>query len=140
METTVSNKLDQFIADLKASPIAMPIALQEAAHGYLLGQDFPTTKAERFKYTRLGKLAASAFDSAIQLDQTQLKEHCVCSDAYTIFVNNDQIIVPQSLPLGLEISLLTEANTAFHEASFNDIFGALNVLYAQNVNPFKSFR
>ena len=85
METTVSNKLDQFIADLKASPIAMPMALQEAAQGYLLGQDFPTTKAERFKYTRLGKLAAAAFDSAIQLDQTQLKEHCVCSDAYTIF-------------------------------------------------------
>lgn len=132
METTVSNKLDKFIADLKASPIAMPIALQEAAQGYLLGQDFPTTKAERFKYTRLGKLAAAAFDSAIQLDQTQLKEHCVCSDAYTIFVNNEQIIVPQSLPLGLEISLLTEANTAFHEAGFNDIFGALNVLYAQN--------
>ena len=132
MGTTVSNKLDQFIADLKASPIAMPMALQEAAQRHLLGQDFPTTKAERFKYTRLGKLAAAAINSAIQLDQTQLKEHCVLSDAYTIYVNNDQIIVPQGLPLGLEISLLTEANTAFHEASFNDIFGALNVLYAQN--------
>lgn len=132
METIVSNKLNQFIADLTASPIEIPQALQQAAQAYLLGKDFPTTKSERFKYTRLGKLASASFNSAFELDAAQLMEHCVLSDAYTIFVNNDQIIVPQNLPSGLEILRTAQHPGAFHEASFNDIFGALNVLHAQN--------
>ncbi len=132
METIVSNKLDQFIAHLEASPIAIPPALQQAAQAYLLGKDFPTTKSERFKYTRLGKLASAAFQSAFQLDTTQLMEHCVLSAAYTILVNNDQIIVPQNLPNGLNIDLITEQPGTFHEASFYDIFGALNILHAKN--------
>jgi Fe-S cluster assembly protein SufD len=132
METTVSNKLDQFSADLSVSPLAIPQALQHAAQAYLSGKDFPTTKSERFKYTRLGKLASAAFTNAIQLDAAQLNAYCVLNDAYTIFVNNDQIIVPQNLPSGLEIAQIAQHPGTFHDASFNDIFGALNVLYAQN--------
>ena len=131
METIVSNKLDQFIADLKASQIEMPIALQETAQAYLLGKDFPTTRAERFKYTRLGKLAAAHFHNAVLLNETQLKAHSVVQDAYTVLINNAQVFLPQDLPLGVEIKLLNEARSSFHDATFNDVFGALNALYAQ---------
>ena len=131
METIVSNKLDQFIADLKASQIEMPTALQETAQAYLLGKDFPTTRAERFKYTRLAKLAAAQFHDPVLLDETQLKAYSVVQDAYTVLINNEQVFLPQDLPLGVEIKLLNEARTSFHEATFNDVFGALNALYAQ---------
>lgn len=131
METIVSNKLDQFIADLKASQIEIPTALQETAQAYLLGKDFPTTRAERFKYTRLGKLAAAQFHDPVLLDETQLKAYSVVQDAYTVLINNAQVFLPQDLPLGVEIKLLSQASTSFHEATFNDVFGALNALYAQ---------
>lgn len=131
METIVSNKLDQFIADLKASPIAMPTKLQTAAQAYLKGQDFPTTKAERFKYTRLGKLAAAQFQEAVLLHETQLKAHALVQDAYTVLINNAQVFLPQDLPQGVEIKLLGEVNNSFHEAAFYDVFGAMNALYTQ---------
>lgn len=131
METIVSNKLDQFIADLKASQIEMPTALQETAQAYLLGKDFPTTRAERFKYTRLAKLAAAQFHDPVLLDETQLKTYSVVQDAYTVLINNAQVFLPQDLPLGVEIKLLNEAKSSFHDATFNDVFGALNALYAQ---------
>jgi Fe-S cluster assembly protein SufD len=131
METIVSNKLDQFIADLKASQIEIPTALQETAQAYLLGKDFPTTRAERFKYTRLGKLAAAQFHDPVLLDETQLKAYSVVQDAYTVLINNAQVFLPQDLPLGVEIKLLNEAKSSFHDATFNDVFGALNALYAQ---------
>jgi Fe-S cluster assembly protein SufD len=132
METLVSNKLMQFVADLGPTKLQVPQSLQEAAQAYLQGQDFPSTKAERFKYTRLAKLSNAQLSGAHQLDAAQLEEYCVLTDAYTIYVNNDQIKIPQNLPIGLEISLNIQDSGTFHEASFYDIFGALNILHAQN--------
>ena len=132
METLISNKLLQFVADLGPSKLQVPQSLHAAAQAYLLGQDFPTTKAERFKYTRLAKLANAQLSAAHQLDAAQLEQHCILTDAYTIYVNNDQITIPQNLPVGLEINLNTQVSGTFHEASFYDIFGALNILHAQN--------
>jgi len=132
METLASNKLLQFVADLGPTNLQVPQSLHEAAQTYLKGQDFPTTKAERFKYTRLAKLANAQLSTAHQLDATQLEQYCVLTDAYTIYVNNEQICIPQNLPVGLEISLNTQVVGTFHDASFYDIFGALNILNAQN--------
>ena len=132
METLISNKLLQFVADLGPTKLQIPESLQAAAQAYLKGQDFPTTKAERFKYTRLAKLTNAQLSDAHQLDTAQLEQHSVLTDAYTIYVNNDQIRIPQNLPIGLEINLNTQDSGTFHEASFYDIFGALNILHAQN--------
>jgi len=132
METLISNKLLQFVADLGPTKLPVPQSLHAAAQAYLKGQDFPTTKAERFKYTRLAKLANSQLSAAYQLDAAQLEQHSVLTDAYTIYVNNDQIRIPQNLPIGLEINLNTQDSGTFHEASFYDIFGALNILHVQN--------
>jgi Fe-S cluster assembly protein SufD len=132
METLVSNKLMQFVADLGQTNLQVPQSLHEAAQAYLQGQDFPTTKSERFKYTRLAKLANAQLSAAHQLDAAQLEQYSVLKDAYTIYINNEQIRIPQNLPIGLEINLITQAAGTFHDASFYDIFGALNVLHAQN--------
>ena len=132
METLISNKLLQFVADLGPTKLQVPLSLQAAAQTYLLGQDFPTTKAERFKYTRLAKLANAQLNTAQQLNSVQLEQYSIMTDAYTIYINNDQIRIPQNLPVGLEINLNTQDFSTFHEASFYDIFGALNILHAQN--------
>ena len=132
METLISNKLLQFVADLGPTKLQVPLSLQAAAQTYLQGQDFPTTKAERFKYTRLAKLANAQLSPAHQLEHAQLSKHQILTDAYTVYINNKQILLPKDLPSGLQIRLKTEEHDTFHEASFYDVFGALNTLYAQN--------
>ena len=132
METIVSNKLQQFAAGLDPTQMPVPHTLQLSAQAHLLAQDFPTTKSERFKYTRLAKLANAQMSPAHQLEHAQLSKHQILTDAYTVYINNKQILLPTDLPSGLHIRLNTEEHDTFHEASFYDVFGALNTLYAQN--------
>jgi Fe-S cluster assembly protein SufD len=131
METLVSNKLNQFTAGLNGTTLPIPAALQMAAATYLHNQDLPTTKTERFKYTRLGKLTGANLDKAQQLSKEQLKEFAVLENAYTIMINNEQVFIPENLPVGLEVNLLSEANTHYHDARFNDVFSALSVQHAR---------
>ena len=131
METSTLNKLSLFVEDLNESALA-PNALKEAAKIYLAGQDFPTTKAERFKYTRLAKLANATFSQPENANEAQIASSKILTDAYTIVINRDNIQIPQDLPIGLEISLLADSKIPFHEASFKDVFGALNILHATN--------
>ena len=130
METSTLNKLSLFVEDLIESDLA-PAALKEAAREFLAGQDFPTTRSERFKYTRLAKLANATFTQPETLDTTQVEEAKVLTDAYTIVVNHENITLPQNLPAGVAICLISATQIPFQSASFKDVFGALNVLYAQ---------
>jgi Fe-S cluster assembly protein SufD len=132
METIVSNKLQQFVVGLDPTQLPVPHTLQLMAQNHLLAKDFPTTKSERFKYTRLAKLANAQMSNSLQLEKAQLSQHKILTDAYTVYINNKQIILPTDLPSGLQIKLNTEEQDTFHEASFYDVFGALNILYAQN--------
>jgi Fe-S cluster assembly protein SufD len=131
METSTLNKLSLFVEDLNESALA-PNALKAAAQEYLSGQDFPTTKAERFKYTRLAKLANATFSLPENANEAQIAPSKILTDAYTIVINRDNIQIPQDLPIGLEISLIADSKIPFHEASFKDVFGALNILHATN--------
>lgn len=130
METGTLNKLSLFVEDLIESDLS-PKALKDAAHEFLAGQDFPTTRSERFKYTRLAKLANATFTRPETIDPTQAEEAKVLADAYTIVVNHKNITLPQNLPAGVEISLISATQIPFQSASYKDIFGVLNVLYAQ---------
>lgn len=129
METGTLNKLSLFVEDLIESDLA-PKALKDVAHEYLVGQDFPTTRSERFKYTRLAKLANAAFSPAINVPATQIVQDQLISDAYTVVINNTTIELPTNLPSGIEISLIENSLIPFQEASFRDVFGALNILHA----------
>jgi Fe-S cluster assembly protein SufD len=131
METGTLNKLSLFVEDLIESDLS-PKALKDAAQEFLAGQDFPTTRSERFKYTRLAKLANATFTLPETIDTTQVEAAKVLTDAYTIVVNHENISLPQNLPAGVEISLISATQIPFQSASFKDVFGALNVLYAQN--------
>lgn len=131
METGTLNKLSLFVEDLIESDLS-PKALKDAAHEFLAGQDFPTTRSERFKYTRLAKLANATFTQPETIDTTQVEEAKVLTDAYTIVVNHENITLPQNLPAGVAISLISATQIPFQNASFKDVFGALNVLYAQH--------
>lgn len=131
METGTLNKLSLFVEDLIESDLS-PKALKDAAHEFLAGQDFPTTRSERFKYTRLAKLANATFTQPETIDTTQVEEAKVLTNAYTIVVNHENITLPQNLPAGVAISLISATQIPFQSASFKDVFGALNVLYAQH--------
>jgi Fe-S cluster assembly protein SufD len=132
METKLDNKLENFCADLQAKPSRIPSDLQAEAQNYMLGKDFPTTKSERFKYTRLAKLSNTTFNTTQALALAELETHCILNNAYTIYFNNEQVFLPNDLPLGVTICPIAESQTHYHEASFNDVFSALNVLYAQH--------
>lgn len=129
METGTLNKLSLFVEDLNETALA-PNALKDAAHEFLAGQDFPTTRSERFKYTRLAKLANAAFSAAQSANEMQIEQTKILTDAYTIVINHDNIQIPKNLPSGIEVSLIAETQIPFNEAAFYDIFGALNILHA----------
>lgn len=53
MEMTISEKIQSFIENLEVAPAKF----QQEAFERLAAQDFPTTRDEYWKYTRLGKLS-----------------------------------------------------------------------------------
>lgn len=131
METLLDNKLVHFTADIEGSKLQIPASLEQAAQLYLFGKDFPTTKSERFKYTRLAKLANAAFSSQELTNAVNNSKGKIITDAYTIVIDNLAIALPSDLPATIEISSIADSNIAYHPASFKDVFGALNVLHAQ---------
>ena len=130
METNTLNKLSLFVEDLHEASLA-PQPLIDAAKEYLLGQDLPTTKSERFKYTRLAKLANANFTDPSKTSNSVEKPLAPIEDAYLLIINHEEVILPQDLPKGVDICLIQDSPIAWHEAAFKDVFGALNTLHAQ---------
>lgn len=130
METNTLNKLSLFVENLAPTPLAIPTELRQKALDFLSGQDFPTTRAERFKYTRLAKLAAAQFNSALQIPASELQQQQIISDAYTVLINNEQLLIPSNLPVGIQISSIKATELTFLQDDFKDVFGALNTLHA----------
>jgi Fe-S cluster assembly protein SufD len=127
-----SNKLSQFTSRFTATEIDALLPMAAMARTFLAGNDFPTTRVERFKYTRLTKLANAQFDSNNALSVSDFRKHQVCSDAIAIFIVNGKVHLPQSnLPVGLTIELITTAKS-LPTSSVKDVFSGMNVLYAQS--------
>lgn len=130
MENT--NKLSLFEQHFQETSIPGLQSMQSSARTYLNTQDFPTTRVERFKYTRLTKLANGLSPLASIIDLEKLKSHQICADAIAIFIGNGTVILPSNeLPKGLQIDFIQTASD-LPQTNTKDVFAAMNVLYAHS--------
>lgn len=134
METVALKKIDRFVKTLTPTTIALPKEQLELAKALLEQKDFPTTRDEAWKYTRVGKIAAiepSAEISSVSesLWQPYLNEN---SSAIVVLVNGQISHIHTGSSDGLIITPLSEEtdfqHTSISEAA-NDVFDALNLVY-----------
>lgn len=132
MNAINDSKLSEFCSHFSPSNIRGLHTLQSDAAAYLSKEAFPTTRNERFKYTRLQKLLNANFSAFETLSYEQISKYRIVKDVPTIYVNGPQIFIPQQLISSVTISSITESTLAFHSETYQDVFGAMNTLYASN--------
>lgn len=81
---TTSEKVEKFVASL-----GIPEGVQLNAYERLLELDFPTTRDEYWKYTRLGKITNNQFQLAkgTALDSKESFQHLIVCDDYLVVEN-----------------------------------------------------
>ncbi|MEN9972284.1 MAG: Fe-S cluster assembly protein SufD [Bacteroidota bacterium] len=127
-----SNKLSQFSRRFSPTEIKGLLPMADVARAFLDGNDFPTTRVERFKYTRLTKLANAQFASSNIALPSDYHKHQICSDAFAIFNVNGKVFLPDTnLPEGLHIHLIS-SEKSLPTSTVKDVFAGMNVLYAQS--------
>ena len=127
-----SNKLSQFTSRFTSTEIEGLLPMAVMARTFLLENDFPTTRVERFKYTRLAKLANAQFESSDEKSVSDYRKHQICSDAIAIFIVNGKVHLPEtSLPTGLAIDYINSAQS-LPSSSVKDVFAGMNILYAHS--------
>ena len=127
-----SNKLSQFASRFSSTEITGLLPMVDVARAFLEGNDFPTTRVERFKYTRLTKLANAQFESSDVSLPSDYHKYQICSDAIAIYIVNGKVHLPQSnLPEGLTIDFISSAKS-LPTSSVKDVFAGMNILYAQS--------
>jgi Fe-S cluster assembly protein SufD len=128
----IDSKLSGFCGQFSPSPIQALNTLHGAANAFLAAEVFPTTRNERFKYTRLQKLQNAAFSAFEPLSFEQLSTYKIIQDAPTIYINGPHIFIPEQLSSSISIVSSLDSNIAFKSEEFKDVFGAMNTLYASN--------
>jgi Fe-S cluster assembly protein SufD len=139
-DTIQQNKLALFTEHLTLSNLAFSSDLKEEALAVLIKSDFPTTRQEDWKYTRVGRIAS------IKASQTQenaaIKLPGTLNDTALLFVfDNGRFRADLSsliLPAGIKVKALTSC--ASDELSLvgtlvkqeNQVFTALNTAYASD--------
>lgn len=127
-----SNKLTQFTCRFPSTEIDGLSPMANNARQFLSENDFPTTREERFKYTRLTKLSNAQFDISTFVTVSDFRKHQVCPDAIPIFVVNGQVYLPETkLPNGVIIDYISSSKT-LPSSSMKDVFAAMNLLHAQS--------
>lgn len=132
----LENKITKFTQGFTKTNLGFRAETLKTAEDTLSTLDFPTTRNERWKYTRVAKIANKSFKS--EQVGTVGKLNLPVSDAYTIvFVNGffNADLSSLNVPEGVEVSPLsktTEANDLLGTTvkTDNNIFTALNTLYA----------
>jgi Fe-S cluster assembly protein SufD len=139
MQSVATNKLEQFIQELPTTAINFPANQLERAKRILDQNDFPTTRDESWKYTRVGKIAAlkpKLFTNSFTA--SELKAFVLDETHHTIILVNGQVsaIFPSSTESteGLSIKLFSECSekelAGFKAIENNDdIFDALSMVY-----------
>jgi len=128
------NKLENFRIKLKPTNIPIDSKILDLAKEVLHKNDFPTTKNEKWKYTRLGRLSKLKPDECeLFLNQNSLEK--ISENAITIEINNGYFNFISEIPAGIKIKSLKDCSK--NELSKigknlqleNEIFHSLNSLY-----------
>lgn len=141
METLEQNKkLATFGAQWEKSKLPFQSQFVEEANQAINTLDFPTSRVERWKYTRVTKISNKTFQQGQATAVTKLPV-LPLKDAYNIvFVNGiyQAALSTPSLEEGIQITLIQEAKeaaaylgTAISNLN-SEAFVAMNTLYANN--------
>lgn len=139
METTIVENKKSKIDLIKTNGFegVLPSTSRENAKAILESIQFPTTRTEAWKYTRLGKISNKNFTIA-QKSIVDVSKYIISNDAYTfVFVNGFLQNDPESskLPQGLSVSSLREGLTNKEDyigknlLLENEIFNAINTQF-----------
>lgn len=137
-ETTTSNKVTNFIKNLDVSSADF----QQRAAERLGELDFPTTRDEYWKYTRLGKLTKLELSKFADPDKLNLTKHIISNDYIVVvngFVRED---LSQFSKLDFEIDFLGSdrmANEHYFDKNLNkkDVFSSINSAFFEKVISIK---
>lgn len=137
-ETITNNKLNSFIKDLDVSPAHF----QQMAAERLGELDFPTTRDEYWKYTRLGKLTKLELSKFADPDRLNLTKHIISNDYIVVvngFIRED---LSQFSKLDFEIDFLGSdrmAEEAYFDKDLNrkDVFSSMNSAFFEKVISIK---
>ena len=139
MSTIVaSNKVRDFISQLEVSPADF----QQKAAERLGELDFPTSRNEYWKYTRLGRLTKHVFSKQENPDKLNLTKSIISNDYLVVvngFIRED---LSQYSKLDFEIDFLSSDRMA-EESNFDsglnkkDVFSSLNSAFFEKVIRIK---
>ena len=143
MTTILSvNKLEAFRSHLKKTTIGFPNQELQNAEHFLSNSDFPTTKDEAWKYTRLGRISGiqsntdATFDTDVIHNIDLGKETINLTFQNGILINTWDENFINSLPEGLTIipieNCTEEQLSSIINQQENELFQAMNTLYCNS--------
>jgi Fe-S cluster assembly protein SufD len=140
-ETIQTSKLTSFIQELQPTKLSISKSILDSAVKTLATTDFPTTRTEAWKYTRVSKIAnlklKNSLPGTLHLDQRFL----ISQGAYTFVFENGKYISALStrdLPEGISITSLTDTNKDDLQligslvAVEKEVFNSINTQFAEN--------
>lgn len=132
MSETISpviNKLGLFRSELNLTPISFNRELINKALEIIENKDFPTTREESWKYTRLTKLSNTKFSGAC-FDSSNIKTK-IHSDSYRFVFENGSLT---KISQGINVISIKDASAEQlnNIVSEDQLFDALNLAYAED--------
>lgn len=138
-DTIQENKLKSFLENLSPTALKFSKEYLDIAKETLSTVDFPTTRNEAWKYTRVGRIASIKVDNRIPLTDTLSESILIAKDAFTFVFENgilNQQLLSREIPSGLTIkpiSACTEQELSIvgrHLKLENEVFNSINTAYA----------
>jgi Fe-S cluster assembly protein SufD len=137
-EILQENKLAAFAEGLERTKLPLLSSLLEEAKEVLSNSDFPTTRNEAWKYTRVGRIASIKSEKNGNILSTLPAEFNIDPSALTVVLENGKLITDLSnltLEQGLTIKPLSECSAdelgliGKNVKLQGEIFNALNTLF-----------
>jgi Fe-S cluster assembly protein SufD len=127
--TPTNTKLSRFRSGLKPTSIKFTKECLNEAIGFLESKDFPTTKEESWKYTRLSKLANTTFSGSVSNDEFEIS--FVHANSYRFVFTNGELT---HLTDGFDAFSLNDlAGDRLNQIRLeNHFFDAINLSYLEN--------
>ena len=133
MESVTKVNLQSFRKNLLPAKLLLPKLLIDANEKALVEMDFPNSRQEACKYTRLNRVAKIELESTVA-SPINWEDFNMVKEAYTfVFQNSTCIYISSDLPEGISIKIGNKIESADWLSSINESHVAkLNVAHAQN--------
>jgi hypothetical protein len=138
------NKLQNFRKNFNPTSIPFRKEILSFSEEILEKNDFPSTKNEKWKYTRLGKLSRLSLEKSNQKSSIKESSEKISEEAITVEITNGFVTTITELPKGLVIKSLKDcskkelASLGENIHLENEVFHCLNSLYIQDGNLYRN--